>query len=134
MNWLKITLSGIAGSAVYFLLGWVAYDLLFKSFFPDDGQVNLLYIYFGCLFYTLMLAFILIEWAKITSWNAALIGGGFIGFMTALSMNFFNYSHKVLDVSKISLNVAITTCMSAIVGISIVCLFNCCLSKCCTKA
>ncbi len=50
----QLFLSGIAGFVVYFLLGWLAYGILFTE--ETTGEESMLFIALGCLFYAFVYA------------------------------------------------------------------------------
>lgn len=116
MNAKNILISGLVGSIVYFLLGWLFYGILFTDIYPSEGEPNLLFIYLGGLTFALMIAYVFDKWAKISTATTGAIGGGTLGVFYALSMNFFMYSSMEVNYTSIGLDVAITFVMSAIMG------------------
>lgn len=104
----------IVGAIVYFLLGWVAYGMLFTDIYPEEG--NLTFIFLGCLFFAALLTYIFEKWANISTWMTGAKGGAVIGFLTALSMNFFMYSSREPDYKKMITDVLITLVTAAITG------------------
>jgi biotin transporter BioY len=44
----KILLSGIVGTVVYYLLGWLVYGLILTD--KSKGEESMLFIFLGCLF------------------------------------------------------------------------------------
>ncbi len=104
----------IVGSIVYFLLGWLAYGMLFKDLYPQDGKM--VFIYLGCLFFAALLAYVFTKWANISTWMTGAKGGAVIGLFYALSMNFFMYSSQEPNYQNIATDVIITVIMSAITG------------------
>ena len=116
MNLKKILISGIVGSIVYFLLGWVFYGMLFTEIYPSEGEPDLLFIYMGGLTFALLIAYVFVQWANISTAITGAVGGATIGLFYALSMNFFMYSSMEVNYVNITLDVAITLVMSAIIG------------------
>lgn len=104
----------IAGTIVYFLLGWVAYGMLFTDLYPEEG--NMLFIFLGCLFYVALLAYVFTKWAHISTMMTGAKGGAVIGLLVSLSMNFFMYASIEPNYQNIVTDVAITIVTSAITG------------------
>lgn len=68
----NLLFSGIAGTIVYFLLGWLVYGILFPDLVSEGESTSLLYIFLGCLFYAFIYAVIFTRWANITNFKTAL--------------------------------------------------------------
>lgn len=117
MDFKKFLLAGLAGTIVYFLLGWLFYGILFTDIYPSNpDEQHLHMVFLGCLVHAFFISYIFNQWAGITNWMSGAQAAALIGFMTALSMNFFMYSNKAFDFTPFALDVAITTVMSAITG------------------
>ncbi len=117
MNVKKFLLSGIIGGIVYFLLGWLFYGIVFKSFFPSDGKENMLFIFLGCMTFGFFVSYIFTKWASISNPKTGTRAGAVIGLFLALFSNFFmNAMVAVPDYKIMVMDVAITTVMSALVG------------------
>lgn len=116
MNLKKIIISSLVGSIVYFLLGWVFYGMLFTEIYPSDVEPDLLLIYLGGLTFSLLIAYIFVQWAKISTALTGASAAATIGLFYALSMNFFMYSTMEMNYVNITIDVAITLVMSAIIG------------------
>ena len=46
----NLLFSGIAGTIIYFLLGWLVYRILFPDLVSEGESNSLLYIFLVCLF------------------------------------------------------------------------------------
>ena len=115
MNIKSFTLSAIAGTIVYFLLGWLFYGALFTEIYPTAGdEKSLLFIFIGCLFYALIFSLIFGKWAHISTFKSGTIAGIYLGILYSISMNFFMYSSSDLNVENFITNVLITTVSTAI--------------------
>ena len=68
----NLLFSGMAGTIVYFLLGWLFYGILFPDLVNEGESTSLLYIFLGCLFYSFIYAVIFTRWANITNLKQAL--------------------------------------------------------------
>ena len=116
MNARSFFLSGIMGTIVSFLLGFLFYNLLFTDIYPDDAEQCMLFIFLGCLFYAFTFALIFSRWAHISTFDSGAKAGFLIGLLWSLSMNFFMYaSMSELD-SNFVLLVAIDAVSAAIMG------------------
>ena len=85
----NLLFSGIAGTNVYFLLGWLVYGILFPDLVCEGESTSLLYIFLGCLFYAFIYAVIFTRWANITNFKTGFNAGLILGLLYALSWHFF---------------------------------------------
>ena len=116
MNTKSFLLSGIAGTVVSFLLGFLFYGFLFTELRPDESEPYMLFIFLGCLFYAFAFALIYNRWANISAFNLGAKAGFLIGLLWTLSMNFFMYSSGSSLDSDFLLLVAIDAVSAAIMG------------------
>ena len=113
----SIIYSTITGTIVYFLLGWLFYGILFTELYPSEENQSMLYIFLGCLFYVLVFSIIFGKWASITSFKRGALAGALLGFLYAVSMNFFMSSSSCqLDIERFITDVIIAAISSAIMG------------------
>ena len=116
MNTKSFILSGIAGTVVSFLLGFLFYGFVFTDLHPDGSEPCMLFIFLGCLFYAFAFALIYNRWANISTFNSGAKAGFLIGLLWTLSMNFFMYSSGTSLDSNFLLRVAIDAVSAAIMG------------------
>ena len=116
MNTKSFLLSGIAGTVVSFLLGFLFYGFLFTELHPDESEPYMLFIFLGCLFYAFAFALIYNRWANSSTLNLGAKAGFLIGLLWTLSMNFFMYSSGSSLDSDFLLLVAIDAVSAAIMG------------------
>ena len=116
MNTKSFLLSGIAGTIVCFLLGWLFYGTLFTDVYPQNDEECMLFIFLGCLFYAFAFALIYNRWANISTFNSGAKAGFLIGLLWTLSMNFFMYSSGTSLDSNFLLLVAIDAVSATIMG------------------
>jgi len=116
MNTKSFLLSGITGTIVSFLLGFLFYGYLFTDLHTDDAEPSMLFILLGCLFYAFAFALIYNRWANIRTFNSGAKAGFLIGLLLTLSMNFFMYSSESNIDSNFLLLVAIDAVSAAIMG------------------
>ena len=86
----NVLISGIAGTIVYYLLGWLVYDILFPQM--STGDESMLGIFLGCLCYMFIYALIFVRWAHITTFKTGVTTGFVLGLLYALSWQSFAYT------------------------------------------
>lgn len=109
-------LSSLAGTVVYFLLGWLFYGILFTSLYPPTETENMLFVFLGCLTFSFFVGYIFSVWAGISTLMTGAKAGAIIGLFYGLSMNFFMYSSKELNINHMLTDVVINILMTAITG------------------
>ena len=116
MNTKSFLLSGIAGTIVCFLLGWLFYGTLFSDVYPQNDEECMLFIFLGCLFYAFTFALVFNRWAQISTFSSGVKAGFLIGLLWSLSMNFFMYATKESIDSNFLILIAIDAVSAAIMG------------------
>jgi hypothetical protein len=119
MNVKNFIAAGIAGGIENFLLGWLFYGILFKDLYPKSENMNLTFIFLGCMTFGLFVSYIFTKWARITQALTGVKAGAIIGFFNSLGMNFFMFSSKPLNLQNMLIDVAISIIMGAIIGASV---------------
>jgi len=86
----SLLFSGVVGTIVYYLLGWLVYGVIF----PDlaGGEQNPLFILLGCLFYAFIFAVMLSRWTSISKFSSGFNAGLIMGILYAMSYYFFKIS------------------------------------------
>lgn len=107
-------LSILAGTVIYYLLGGLFYGILFTDIYPAEEQTNPIFILFGCLFYAIFYTSVFSKLINIHSIKSGFIAGSFLGFFNSISMNFFIYSSKTLNLELFVTDVLIGTLTTAI--------------------
>jgi len=116
MNMKNFILAGIAGGITDFLLGWLLYGMLFRDYF-GGGEPNLGMIAGGCLFFGLLMAYVLVGLAGIASFAGGMKAGAVIGLLLGIMNNFFMRSMKTaVNWEQFAVDVVIGIVMGAIVG------------------
>lgn len=116
MNLKNFVIGGLAASVVYFMLGGIFYNLLFPNIYPTSENHNMVFVYLGCLCVSLLLAYIFVRWAGITTFTSGAMAGGIIGLLYGFSFNFFLYANMTADYTLIFTDVVINTVMGALTG------------------
>ena len=106
----------IVGAIVYFLLGGLAYGVLFTDIYPENPDESMRFIFLGCLFYAFTFALIFSRWAHISTFDSGAKAGFLIGLLWSLSMNFFMYASMDVLASNFAMSIAIDTVSAAIMG------------------
>jgi hypothetical protein len=126
MNTNKFLVGGIAGGIVYFVLGYVLYGLLFKSYFADNGmsvdmsKMEWWAMILSCLAMGFLFAFVL------GKANANSLSGGagvafVVGLLMSLSFDLGMYSmgQGLTKLTALCVDVVLGAVMAAITGAAI---------------
>jgi len=116
MNAKNLVIASLVGGIVYFMLGGLAYGMLFTNFYPAEGSQNMVLTFLGCLSVTLLMAYIFLQWAGISDPMSGAKAGGIIGLLFGASMNFFMYSSKVPNYGNMVTDIILNTVMGAVAG------------------
>jgi hypothetical protein len=124
---LKILIAATAGTVVYFIVGWLVFEgLLGKymsanttqivGFKKTDEEMSMAMLLVSCAAYALLLAFILGQWANVTSFSEGAMIGAITGILVATMTNsywfssshFFNgFTPMLADIAAAGLTVGI---------------------------
>ena len=122
MNSNKFLVGGIVGGVVFFVLGYVFYGLLLKSFFADNGMaVDMAKIVWwamivSCLAIGFLLAYVLGK-ANASSPSAGAGVGFVVGLLMALSYDLGMYATGGgMNMKGIAADVIVTAVSAAIAG------------------
>jgi hypothetical protein len=117
-------ISGIVASIVDFLLGWLFYGIIFKDTFPqpEERANTMLFIFLGCLSFSLFVAYIFTKWAQITTAATGAKAGIIIGIFIGLFSNFFRlamdttFSYKLFAID-VAISIVMTMIIGAVIGV-----------------
>jgi hypothetical protein len=118
----NFVISGIIGGIVDFFLGWLLWGILFKSNFPqqDEKNMNMLFIFLGCMSFSFFMSYIFIHWAQITNTITGAKSGAIFGLFLGLYNNYFRYSIESQPDYKIYLlDIVLTVLCGTVDGIVI---------------
>jgi hypothetical protein len=117
MNFKNLILGTLLGGVTNFLLGWIFYGMLLANVFPAGENMNLLLIFFGCLSFGLILTYIFIKWAGISTWGGGAAAGAILGTLLGLWSNFFMWSNEAaVNYGLLALDLGLGAVMGAITG------------------
>jgi len=118
MNLKSVSVSGIVGAIVNFLLGWLFYGMLFKDSFdqPEENSTNMLLIFVACLVFALFIAYIFDKWAQISTAATGAKAGAVIGFFLGLNYNIWAVIMEGREMQPFILDVVLSIVMTAITG------------------
>ena len=120
MNTKNFIIGGIAGGIINFLGGWVFYGMLFSNQFPEGENMNMLFIFLGCMTFGFLLSYIFNKWAQIGTLNGGLMAGAILGLILGLWGNFFQLSMAAEPEYQLRLlDVGITIALGALTGAGI---------------
>lgn len=112
----------IVGGFVYYLLGWIIYRTLLVDLFPPDTELttlSLLYIFAAGLCYVMLISFIFIHWARVTTAGSGFSSGAIIGFFQGFHFNFFRIVYDNIPLELAVLDIVICIFISAMAGVVI---------------
>jgi hypothetical protein len=112
----NFVVSGIVAGIVYFLLGWLLYGVIFKDIFPQDENMNLLFVFLGSMTYGFFTSYIMNRFSIIKNPVIGIQIGAIIGFFFSLSMNFFVYSNIPVNYETMAIDILIAIVTGACVG------------------
>jgi len=130
----KIILAAIAGSILYFLLGWLIYGFLLMDFFVENTTYyeglmyempNLLLYFLANLSLSYLIAFIFQKWAGIKTISRGFSAGFLIGIFLSIfidlmyyaSMDLYTPTAVVVDIIANSVIIALVGgCIGWILG------------------
>jgi hypothetical protein len=116
MNAKNFIVGGIVGGIVNFLLGWVFYAKLFPNIYPESAETKLEFIALGCFTFGFFVSYIFNKWAGISNPITGLYAGAVIGLFNGLSMNFYIFSNKTLNIESMITDIVINIVIGAIIG------------------
>lgn len=121
----KWVIGGITGGVLYFLLGWVIYGMLLKSFMEGHTGVagnimrtepDFLYLAIGNLAMGFAVAYIMLK-ANVSSMAGGFVTAGIFGLLIGVGYDCMVYATStVMSKSSMAADVVASTVMTAIVG------------------
>lgn len=115
----NLIISTIAGTLVYFFLGFIFYRLIFSNLYPSNGNENMLFVFLGCLFFVILLVYVMVFKLNIISKRFGLKMGAVIGGLFNASSNFFMYSSKTPEFDKMLIDILIGVVIGGLTGVVI---------------
>ena len=118
MNVKNLSLSGLAGAVINFLLGWLVYGILLKDMFkqPEESTIIMILIFVACLVISLFIAYIFLQWAQIKTLKTGAKAGAIIGFFMGLNYNIWVMIMDGRDLQTLAIDVVVTVVTTAITG------------------
>jgi hypothetical protein len=97
MNTTKLLLGTLAGGIVYFLLGWLAYGMLFgDTFAPPEGVAKSPMVMWSmivsCLIWGLLITIVCGRWAGVKTFAGGATVGAIVGLLVSGAVDFSMYS------------------------------------------
>jgi hypothetical protein len=116
-------LPALAGTIIYYLLGGLFYGLLYPDIYPQESETSMSFIALGSFVYAFLFALILHLTEKTQTFKSGFSTGLKIGFLYSLSMNFFMFSAKEINIEHFVVGIAYdsiaTAIMAGIIGFTI---------------
>ncbi|MBI1224380.1 MAG: hypothetical protein GC192_04005 [Bacteroidetes bacterium] len=126
---IKILLAALAGTVVYFLVGWLVFEGLLGEYMsihttqlagfkktPEESSMAMLLV--SCAAYALLLAIIMGKWAHIHHFKEGAILGAIMGVLIAIMTDtyWFSTSHFFNNINPLLLDVAAAGITVGIMG------------------
>lgn len=124
----KFLVGGIIGGIANFLMGWLVWGILLKSFMEEhtsvagkavmrpEADMNMLALALGNLILGFLMAYVLMKASAKTAMAGATIAG-ITGLLMSSAFNMFTYSMMYMsDKTAIMVDVAASTVVAAITG------------------
>jgi hypothetical protein len=125
MNINRILLAGLVGGVFAFLAGWLIFGILLKDMMPA-GMVSVMrkdedFVFWAIilsnLFWGITLAYIFVQWANISTWQAGAFAGAVLGFLISASYDFGFYSMTTLySIQDVLTDIIINTLWVGLIG------------------
>ncbi len=126
MDTKKFLMGTLAGGFAFFFIGYAIYGVALESFFTAHiaacagrpmEEMNWGALILGNVSSGALLAYIFLNWAKVSSFGAGATAGATIGFFIALSMNMVRFAtSNMIDLTGALGDVGAYTVLSAISG------------------
>lgn len=125
MNTNKILISGLIGGIFSFFLGWLLWGILFKDMMNSDiagmmrpeSEMVMWAMALACLSYALLLSFIFVQWANISTWLSGAKAGAIIGLLIYLNIDLGMYSTtNIFSMTSVATDIVLGTFYSACIG------------------
>lgn len=121
----KWVIGGITGGVLFFLLGWLIYGMLLKSFMESHAgtagnimraEPDFLYLAIGNLAMGFAVAYVLLK-ANVSSMAGGFVTAGIFGLLIGVGFDCMMYATStVISKTAMAADVAASTVMTAIVG------------------
>ena len=111
--------SGLVGGIVAFFLGWLIWGILFADFFPqpEESSNSMIMIALGSLSYGLLISYIFVKWAQISTAATGAKGGAVLGLLLALYFDFFQLAmNPDVTYQMVGLDVVLCIVFGAVIG------------------
>jgi hypothetical protein len=125
MNTNRILLAGLVGGVFAFFVGWLIFGILFKDMMPEgmsgvlrkEEDMIIWAIALSNILWAVTIAYIFVQWANISTWQAGVMAGAILGFLITASFDFGFYSMTTLfTIQEVIIDVLINTIWVAIMG------------------
>lgn len=126
MDFKKLIFGTVAGGAANWLLGGLFYMVLLKSYFESNvgsaeavrNPPDMVHIVLGCVFFAMMLSYIFLKWAGISTLGAGANAGLVLGLLAGLAFNMWRLgdSHFYASFTPALVDTLIMAIMSAGTG------------------
>ncbi|MFZ1748648.1 MAG: hypothetical protein WAU01_00575 [Saprospiraceae bacterium] len=125
MNTNKILVAALVGGVFSFLFGWLVFGILFPDimhidlpgFTKPEAEFSMVSMAISNLIWGLLLAFIFVHWANISTWIGGAKAGAILGLLisAAYDTGFFAMTN-MFTMNSMLIDIAVNTVFVAIIG------------------
>lgn len=125
MQLTKIFIAGLVGGTFAFLAGWIIFGILLKDIM-SEGMNTIMRAEEEMVFWAMILsnvlwattiAWIFVQWAKITTWQGGAIAGAILGFLITASFDFGFYAMTTMfSITDLIRDITVNTIWVALMG------------------
>lgn len=125
MNTNRILLAGLVGGVFAFFFGWLLWGILFNDLMPTgikaveraESDMIMWALAVANLLWGILIAYIFVQWANISTWQSGAIAGAVIGFFTTASFDLGYFAMtNLFTLQELAIDVALNTLWVATIG------------------
>ncbi|MBK9737525.1 MAG: hypothetical protein IPO92_22255 [Saprospiraceae bacterium] len=125
MNTNKILIAALIGGVFSFFFGWLVFGIIFKDamnvpmegFMKPESEFVLWAMVVSNLMWGLLMAYIFVQWANISTWMSGATAGAILGFLISAAYDFgFFAMTNMFTMSSMLTDIAVNTVYVGIMG------------------
>ncbi len=125
MNTNKILVAGLIGGIFAFFFGWLVFGLLFpdlmkiplEGFMKPEADMVMWAMFVSNLLWGLLMAYIFVQWANISTWMAGAKAGATLGLLISAAYDFgFFAMTNMFTLNSMLIDIVVNTLYVGILG------------------
>lgn len=125
MNTNKILVAGLIGGIFAFFFGWLVFGLLFpdlmkiplEGFMKSEADMVMWAMFVSNLLWGLLMAYIFVQWANISTWMAGAKAGATLGLLISAAYDFgFFAMTNMFTLNSMLIDIVVNTLYVGILG------------------